>query len=455
MNENMETNMDKRNKDNELRKALLSYSEQNNDYWSFRGKAVREHAHAYLQYPAMMVPRMQGELIRIVRKFNPGIKKVYDPFVGSGTVMTESMLQGLNFCGQDINPLAVLICRAKKGPWFTAALKKKIDILVESIRLDRSNQMEVDFPNLFKWFRSDVAEDLSRINRGIKKEPAKWVRRFFWLAFTETIRLTSNSRTSTFKLHIRPLEEIENRKAYPVKIFQEILLSNFEKLFTIKSMLEERGLLHRARFTGEVDIHLEDSSSGWEKKGKKCCDLLVTSPPYGDNTSTVPYGQYSYLPLQWLDLMDIDTKINHTWLSSTYEIDKRSLGGLKPNALEDAGELAKQSKTFARTIRDLKNEPKDRSVRVAAFCRDLNRCLDPILNRLKANAVMVWTIGNRMVGGKKVPMDNILAEFLAERGTKQIARFQRTIPSKRMAVRNNIAKTMRAETILVMRKGTA
>jgi hypothetical protein len=182
---------------------------------------------------------------------------------------------------------------------------------------------------------------------------------------------------------------------------------------------------------------------------------MVTSPPYGDNTSTVPYGQYSYLPLRWITPADIDATVDEKWLSSTHEIDRRSLGGIKANALEEAGELAKQSKTFACTINNLKNEPRDRAQRVAAFCRDLSRSLDPILNSLKENAIMVWTLGNRSVGGQTIPIDHILTEFLAARGARRVTSFQRIIPNKRMAVRNNIAKTMRAETILIMRKSTA
>lgn len=444
-----------RNADDKLKESLLSYTAQNSDYWSFRGKAGREHAHDYLQYPAMMVPRMQGELIRILRESEPEIQNVYDPFVGSGTVMTEAMLQGLNFFGQDINPLAVLICRAKKGPLFSKSLNEKSNALLEAIHLDDSSHIEVDFPNLFKWFRVDIAIELSRIKRAIKKEPKKWARRFFWLAFSETIRLASNSRTSTFKLHIRPIEEVNDREIDAVQVFENTLASNLKKLVIISSILRENGFLKKGRFAGDVDIRLEDSGATNTVNNGKLYDLLVTSPPYGDNTSTVPYGQYSYLPLQWIDHADIDDKTNDNWTATTSEIDKRSLGGIKVNALEDGQELYEISKSFAQTMDYLRDKPKDRAIRVASFCRDLNNSLDPILSRLKDDALMIWTIGNRMVGGRKVPMDKILSEFLDNRGAKQVVRLKRFIPCKRMAVRNNIAKTMRAETILVMRKGTA
>ena len=30
-------------------------------------------------------------------------------------------------------------------------------------------------------------------------------------------------------------------------------------------------------------------------------DLVITSPPYGDNQTTVTYGQYSTLPMYWIN----------------------------------------------------------------------------------------------------------------------------------------------------------
>lgn len=439
--------------DEAIQHRLESYSKDNEEHWSFRGKAVRAHVHAYLQYPAMMVPQMQGELIRTICEVTPEIKSVYDPFMGSGTIMTESMIQGLDFTGQDINPLAVLICNSKKGPFFARSLRDRISTVISTIKEDQSCCIEVDFPNLYKWFRHDVAIELSRIKRAIHNEDAKWSRRFFWLALAETVRLTSNSRTSTFKLHIRPKEEIERRGVSPIGIFEEIVSSNFKRLCTIKQVLEELCLVEKGHYRGLIEVRLGDSAS--TKSGLnngRLHDLLVTSPPYGDNVTTVPYGQYSYLPLQWIDLEDIDKDMDPSWLVSTHEIDSRSLGGTKTRALDESSELRKLSKTFDQVIQSLGYAPRDRAVRVAAFCRDLNRCLDPILSALKPNAYMIWTIGNRRVEDRSVPMDDILSDLLTVRGSRVIARFQRAIPSKRMAVKNNIARTMHAETVLIMKK---
>lgn len=442
--------------DEKLRLHLESYSETDKEYWSFDGNAVREHVHAYFQYPAMMVPQMQGGLIRAVLKAVPSTKKLFDPFVGSGTVMTEAMLHGLDFTGQDINPLAVLISRAKAGPFYIRSIVAQTEELLHAVKNDRSTQLEAQFAGLDKWFRRDVAIELSRIRRAIRGYRASSSRRFLWVALAETVRLTSNSRTSTFKLHVRPAEEIDSRDVAPSRVFEEVVRRNLESLRGHYDVLKQHDLLNRGSYRGSVKIRLGDSAKSCPDR-QDGFDLLVTSPPYGDNGTTVPYGQHSFLPLQWVDLEDIGQGADAGWLSTTHEIDFRSLGGSKVRALEDAAPLLEVSDSYRRISGALKNEPRDRMVRVAAFCRDLDRSLDPILATLKPNAYMMWTVGNRRVAGQSVPVDEILSELLRARGAVFVAKIQRTIPanSKRMAGKNGIAPTMGAEAVLVMRKGEA
>lgn len=441
--------------DRNIKTRLESLTEQDEEYWSFKGRAVREHTHAYVQYPAMMVPQMQGEIMRVITEYCPHTRSVLDPFVGSGTVMTEAMMLGLDFVGHDINPLSVLICKVKEGPFYASAIQRKAKELMERIGLDVSEAIDVDFGGKDKWFRTSVQTVLSRIRRAIQEEPALWCRRFFWLTLAETVRLTSNSRTSTYKLHIRGKDDID-REISALSTFREILDGNTQKLCEATKLLCERGLAKSGRYTGQILIEQRDATELVGNSAiRDAYDLLVTSPPYGDNVTTVPYGQYSYLPLNWIDMTDIDPAIDATPLKSTHEIDFRSLGGSRVKAVEDTKHLRDLSKSFAETMDALKDEPKDRSSRVAAFCRDLNRCVRPIMAQLKPNAYMVWTVGNRRVANRPVPTDRILGELLTAGGAVPVHEFQRRIPTKRMAVKNSIASTMRSETIIVMRKGTA
>ena len=437
-----------------LTARLESCCEENGDYWSFRGMAFRQHAHAYFQYPAMMVPQMVGELLAAIGEGSPEAKHVYDPFAGSGTVLTETMLRGMDFTGQDINPLAILLCKAKTIPFFDSALEDKVEAVLEFTREDQSRALEAEFANRHKWFTDRVSVGLSKLRRAIRAEAMLLARRFLWVALAETVRRSSNSRTSTFKLHIRPKKEIDDGRPSPIEVFKEVVERNLEHLRTQKLILEERGYIERGRYKGAVDVRIADSSQTEKGPGSgPHYDVLVTSPPYGDNATTVPYGQHSYLPLQWIDLTDIEANIDTRCLDTTHEIDRRSLGGSRKGIKQVRDGLRGTSKTLADTLDGLKNQPADREARVLAFCRDLDRSVGPVMEVLRPGAVMIWVVGNRRVGGRPVPLDRILTDLLESRGVKHLLSLSRTIPSKRMAVRNCVADTIRAETIVVLRKG--
>jgi hypothetical protein len=290
---------------------------------------------------------------------------------------------------------------------------------------------------------------LSKVRRAIREENALWARRFFWIALAETARATSNTRASTFKLHTRTQEDISGRSCDPVGTFKKALARNIQHYEEQATKLSESGQLVRGHYQREIALSLADVR---KVKGQADLDIVVTSPPYGDNTTTVPYGQYSYLPLQWVDLWDIDGDIDAGCLSSTHEIDARSLGGSKRVKKEDADYIKDRSPAFRNYIESLDEQPRDRALRVTAFFRDLDGCLCPILSGLRPNGLMVWTLGNRKVGGKRVPLDRILADLLKAQHATLLCKLTRRISSKRMALKNNIADTMSNETILVMRK---
>lgn len=433
---------------------IEQYKDDENEYWAFRGnRSKRDYVHGFFQYPAMMVSQMQRELIQIIRHAQPSVNSIFDPFVGSGTSMTEAMLEGMDFLGHDINPLAILVCKAKSGPFFQNKLEKKIKELFHRIEADDSINIDVNFPNLEKWFRQDVAIELSKIRRAIKGDTSKWSRRFFWVSLAETVRLTSNSRTSTYKLHIRPLKEIKERNLSPIQIFQDLSERNFKLLVDIKDVLDRKKFVKNYSFyKSNVKLELKDSRVLGKSNSKKY-DLLITSPPYGDNKTTIPYGQFSYLPLQWINFKDIDDKVDKNCLKSTYEIDGKSLGGSLANVLQEEKKLCSLSESYKKILDNLKEMDREKHLKVTAFVRDLNKSLDSILPLLKENSYTIWTLGNRTVGGETIPLDNIVIDLLKNRNCTLITKFQRKIPSKRMAVKNKVSKTMRLENVVILRKG--
>lgn len=423
------------------------------DFWSFKDNDAREHCHSYFQYPAMMVPQMQGALIGAARLSDPKIARIYDPFMGSGTILGEAMMRGLSFRGRDINPLAVLISLAKSVPLDHTAGMAIANGICNRAENDQSESLEASFKGREKWFRQDVLIALSRLRRSILECDRLAYRRFLWVALAETIRLTSNSRTSTYKLHARPATEIESRELDPLKTFRGIVSRNLSSMAEQFRRLRDAGWLRDDEYIGEIDVRLGDSLVEEPVKSSGLADLLVTSPPYGDNTSTVPYGQHSFLPLQWILASDIDADFDSSLIQNTHALDSRSLGGRRKNSLKEARQLLDISPAFKSAIERLKDLPPDRRSRVAAFCRDLELSIDPVLKQLREDAYMIWTTGNRRVGGHPLPMDRILIEILEQRGATLVTTIDRRILSKRMPHKNGIATTMNQETIIILRKG--
>lgn len=423
----------------------------NPDYWTFSNGAAPRDAHAFFRYPAMMVPSMQRELIRVITDLQPNIGSVLEPFAGSGTVMVESILAGRSVRAQDINPLAILLCKAKAGPFRPAMLENYADDIDQLIRMDRGRTIDIDFDNRCKWFTTRVAIGLSRIRRAILTIEDISARRFFWVALAETVRNTSNSRTSTYKLHSRPSDEIEQLPD-PILVFQSIVHTNLRRFSNYTDQLRKSGRLVRNRCNVKIDIRLMDSRQILDGS----YDLLVTSPPYGDNRTTVPYGQSAYLPLQWIPLEDIAKNVDTDTLKSTYEIDKRSLGGvlLSPHASlsKSYQELLDRSPVLRDTIGRLADKPRDRASRTLSFIRDLDCTVRSCISALRKNAYSIITLGNRRVGGLEIPLHEILPQLMKTYGAHHVYTFERRIPSKRMAVRNQFAETMRGERVIILRK---
>lgn len=430
-----------------LRTRLIRLRDSHEDHWSYSGRTKNEAA--LFQYPAMMVADMQRDLTEALLAHNQdSTGPVFDPFVGSGTVLGAAMELGRDFVGWDINPLAILICKVKAGPLHVTGFEKAAERVLAG---PPASEAEERFDNWRHWFTDEVAIGLTSLRAAIQCEANVPSRRFLWLCLAETVRLTSNSRTSTVKLHRRPVEQIDNRPD-PREVFRRVSRDNVTRLAAAHADLAKRGVIKRGWYQRDVTLRLGDTRK-LQFQGRSAA-TLVTSPPYGDNTSTVSYGQHAYLPLQWVDLADIDAAADAGCLASTYEIDRRSLGGSKRITAEQAEALAEKSATLAKVFSDLEHEERDRLNRVVAFMRDFDESLRQSLAAVEPRATAAWTVGSRRVGGQVIPLDSVVVELAIPRGFIHIETLKREIPAhrKRMATRNGSGATMNREHVVILRR---
>ena len=418
------------------------------DFWSFKKTSPRRGAHALLHYPAMMVPSLQGLILESITEVSPGAVKILDPFVGSGTVLVEAMERGLHFDGVDINPLAGLACMVKSGPYFVDAFDEKKEEIVRKLLANKRTYHPPQFRGVDKWFQPEIASSLAKIQRYIRAEPSLWARRLFWLALCRVIRLTCNSRMTTYKLHIK---KDTSRQLDPCLLFCDVLNDFGRYLREQRNKLSERDLLKNGRYVGEVNIEVADNATiGSKFSLAKKYDVVMTSPPYGDNSTTIPYGQYAYLPLNWIDIADIDENISENLFSNTHAIDAASLGGSLKNSLLKKQDLIDRhipARDFINKLGKNINGIK----RFSAFFSDLEKSVMKIASVTDKGGYQTWTIANRSIGGRKVPMESLLQSMLENEGMQVIGKIDRQIHKKKMPNRNNNSNTMTSESILLAR----
>lgn len=410
-----------------------------------------DFARSILNYPAMMVPSVQEPIIRNIAEAMSGDISLLDPFMGASNTLVTGMKCGMNVFGQDINPLSLLLSQVKTTYYNEKNLLDAEKRINDRIDKDKNNRIPIDFAGINKWFLPEVQVDLAMIYRAIRREEDLSIRKFFWVVMAEVIRLTSNDRTSTFKLHARSEEEIQNRKVSALNCFKNVGKRNIKNITNYLSVLEGKELIKNGKYIKKAEVKWADTSIGI--KSKKKFNLLVTSPPYGDNQTTVTYGQFSYLPLQWIPIEDIDNSISVDYLKSTQEIDTLSLGGAKKSNIEEIeSELFKKTNTLKRFVLQFKNDEKRRTEKVTRFVNDLDKSIDNMLVKMQDDSYLVWTIGNRNVNKQVVQNDLILTELMRSKGVSLFTDLDRDILSKRMPGRNNFSNTMSKEKILIYKK---
>ena len=435
--------------DTERLKVLLTQLEAIKAKGTLDGEEAdrSENLHRLFMYPAMMVPATQSAMIEAMTHVLPTNSNAIDPFMGSGTSLLSCMEFGFNTFGQDINPFAVLLSKAKTTCYDLVGFKQSLQTIAKHIQNDYDTNVDVDFVNINKWFNQDIQVALSKIRRAIMAEPNPDYRNFFWAIMSEAIRVGSNDRTSTCKLHVRSQEDIRKRNVIIIDEFLSYCKRGIEDLADYREKLQEEHLLDGHNYSGSSKVVWGNTQRRIETD--TTYDLLVSSPPYGDNHTTVTYGQTSYLPLQWIDPKDIECPYNY--LRTTQEIDRRSLGGrIDRSALSQAIDgLFIKTPTLAKFYDGIPPTDKMRYMKTLSFIADFDESLDAIMKVMKPDAFYIWTIGNRFVGGREIPNSEILIDLMENRGVPLFFDAERRIMNKKQARRNKSSQTMEKERILI------
>jgi len=424
--------------------------------WTFKEIKTQEFTHGFHQYPARMHPEIAKRLISKYASKKSDL--IFDPFMGSGTVLVESMLHGNNSVGIDLNPFAVLLATVKTTSLDAEKLESTFNQIISDSKKDKKNEIEYDnAPNFLPrkakkpkekslkfWYRVPVSRDLQILKNHIFLIKDKKISNFFKICFSLTTRRTSFQKNSIYKIYRMQQDKREKHNPDTFSEFSKICKKNIDGMREFSKKMKSNHALAKPILGNTLDApKILD--------GKKPT-LIVTSPPYGDHGTTVAYGQFSKHPGMWLDLKEQE---------DLFAVDKSGLGGKKYESIEDL-----QSETLNGILDKIKKKDTqvsktkthaNRTADVFAFFYDLDNCFEKISQVLKpSKSHCCFVVANRTVRREKIPTDVICVELAKKYGFKHVDTIYRTIANKTMSNTNapeNIVNfkgdTMTRESIII------
>ena len=448
--------------------SLVSVTKED---WTFEKINTQEFTHGFHQYPARMHPEIAKRLISKYTKKSSDL--VFDPFMGSGTVLVESMLHGNNSIGIDLNPFAVLLSSVKTTPINAKKLESTFDKIITDSKKDKKNKITYDNAPNFRsnkskeetlrfWYLPTTINDLQILKNYVFQIKDKQIGNFFKICFSLTTRKVSFQKNSIYKIYRRtpdqryPQSKLgetyykKNRKINHVSFDGDA----FSEFFQIceKNIKKMKNLTEKIRTKYAIAKPILGNTFDAPKiLGTKKSTLVVTSPPYGDHGTTVAYGQFSKHPGMWLELEDEE---------ELFAVDKNGLGGKKKETVTNLN-----SNTLDKILKKIKKKDKEipktkiqnRAGDVYSFFNDLDTCFDKISKVLKPNqSHCCFVVANRTVRREKIPTDVICVELAKKYGFKHVDTIYRSITNKAMAEKNapeNIVDytghTMTKESIII------
>jgi len=346
-------------------------------------------------YPAKMYGPIAQSLIYIYAKKG---NTILDPFCGTGTVLMQAKLYGMNSIGIDINPLACLIAKAKTSSLNIHKLREEANRLFSSIR---KNNLDIEIPsfeNIDYWFEKKKQEDLARILYEVKKVSNRKYKNFFQVCLSSIIRKASNADPE-----IKP--PVKTKKMFKlIESGRKVdIIEEFENIVNINLKRLEKFCLDCDK-SASVKIISDDFKN--VDIPDETIDLVITSPPY---IGSQKYIRSTRLELLWLSLVN-SNKLR--------ELDRNTIGTERILSKEiNINKLG--IRQADKLIKNIKKIDIERAYMVYKYFFNMEECIHKIYRILKKRKYLILVIGDNTVRGYNIPTHRILSEIMKRKGFKK------------------------------------
>lgn len=218
-----------------------------------------------------------------------------DPFCGTGTILYEAQVHGLNAIGVDNNPLACTIARGKTEPLDKETTIAQIESAIEEAKLLSKVDMMPSQPA--KYFHKKTADQIMRL-RALSDSFSAYNLSSFYGSICLAARACNNwlwTSTSVGKVN-KPLKNID---------------------FYSTIVRKARKHIEFVRGAPKVTVHTHDTRKLDKIVPSKSVDIVYTSPPYFDALDYT--GYYTKIVLEILGINRAEIRESLIQRYSTYQ----------------------------------------------------------------------------------------------------------------------------------------
>jgi len=243
-------------------------------------------------FPARMAPDIALDAIAAAT----GPLRVFDPMMGSGTVLAVARSQGHHASGTDLDPLAVLIARVWTVAVDSDEVKDKAaEVLARArvlfARMTSAEAYPVHADNetrefVVYWFDPYARKQLTALALAISRVRDGVVRDVLWCSFSRLIISKQAGASLALDLaHSRPHKYFERAPTKP-----------FNQFLTVVERVVQNCISRSDRERGPAAFPREGDARA-TKLAPRSVDLVVTSPPY---LNAIDYLRCSKFSLVWM-----------------------------------------------------------------------------------------------------------------------------------------------------------
>jgi len=373
--------------------------------WAFADKTRKDTAyntHGYHRYPAKFIPQIVS---RLVEKYTKESDLVVDPFGGCGTTLVESKVMCRPSIGVDINPVAVLMTKAKKTPIKPAKiekhflkLKEKIDSFNKRKEVKTPNHERIDY-----WFKPEEKRKLAFLFSEITRIKDQDVRDFFYCGFSNILKNCSIWLQKSNK----PTRDLKKKPADPFIVFSRQIKAMLRGNTDYFNLLQKKKCLKTP-----CNVYCTDARKIPVKSNS--VSLIVTSPPY---VTSYEYADLHQLTALWFKYTKDLSDFRKRFIGTAYHNKKEHVLNSKIAENIKGGLLKKARKT---------------AEEVATYFSEMNQVFEEMKRILKKDGRTCIVIGDTSLKGVEILNAEVFTEQLQNIGFKIDNIIKREIPSKNL-----------------------